>query len=491
MANDLIPLIIDINKEHGGNPLFSIVQSDHRSRTLEVSFRDFGNPDEQSVSLVSHRVTMWGEKPDGTYFFFSGSISDPESGTALFELPAQASAAVGMVRCEFTMWSADGRILTTRSFVYEVLPRLRAGDRPESESELSVMDELVTQVAHCAGHTEDGTVHVTPQDKLRWDDALTGDADTLEGRRGEYYLDYANLKNKPEMPQTYVHPDTPGCMHVPAGGAQGQFLGWGGVSGAAVWSSLPQEGLARLEFLYTAANVSNPAQLNGHRYYDPVTKTLRDRDESGAETTAEYPSPDTIYIARDTGIAYYCAPQPQDGLIPLIGSAVSYDTLIGRPQIGSVTLSGSKTAAQLGLAPAGKLCRLYCAQSGSGYQDTLKHTVCFSLWHGDDDGFDPQPEAGTITISRGGLYLVSAGVQCYTQTAPIIRADIAVEVDSVSCWVMDSVSSGDCKAFAAGTALLRFSAGDVVSMTVQAYPAESQYFVQSGSGELTLYRIGD
>lgn len=44
---------------------------------------------------------------------------------------------------------------------------------------------------------------------------------------------------KGDSGESYVHPDSPGSKHIPAGGASGQLLGWS-ADGTALWQDAPE-----------------------------------------------------------------------------------------------------------------------------------------------------------------------------------------------------------------------------------------------------------
>lgn len=91
-------------------------------------------------------------------------------------------------------------------------------------------------------------------------------------------------KNKLSGLSNFTHPTTAGNKHIPAGGAAGQILLYGGSSGVASWGANPG-----------AANVIETVKLNGTAL--TVTSKAVDIDLSGYATKADI---NTVYKVKGT-----------------------------------------------------------------------------------------------------------------------------------------------------------------------------------------------
>lgn len=107
----------------------------------------------------------------------------------------------------------------------------------------------------------------------------------------------------------YVHPTTTGNKHIPADGADGQFLKYGGTSGTAAWAtpSKSDVGLDNVDNTSDADKPVSAAQQTAILGFFEKT-TVFNSDGSITETLAdgtviqtEFPSDDTIIITQTSG----------------------------------------------------------------------------------------------------------------------------------------------------------------------------------------------
>lgn len=133
MAQTYNKMKIDIKE-----PVTDIItakQNDSNSRFLDVYLYDGGVP----ISLTGHEVRIYMLKPDGTEIFNNGTITEATSGRCQFELTDQALGAVGVLKCEISIWKGNTEILTTQTFHVLVAESLRSNGSIESSNEYGAL----------------------------------------------------------------------------------------------------------------------------------------------------------------------------------------------------------------------------------------------------------------------------------------------------------------------------------------------------------------
>lgn len=133
MAQTYNKMKIDIKE-----PVTDIItakQNDSNSRFLDVYLYDGGVP----IDLTGHEVRIYMLKPDGTEIFNNGEITNAAAGRCQFELTSQALGAVGVLKCEISIWQGNTEILTTQTFHVFVAESLRSNGSIESSNEYGAL----------------------------------------------------------------------------------------------------------------------------------------------------------------------------------------------------------------------------------------------------------------------------------------------------------------------------------------------------------------
>ena len=82
-------------------------------------------------------------KPDKTYALTDGEI---KGNTLLFDLPPQACTAIGTAQAEVNIFAADGRRVTTGTFVLEIEKEAISDHAPDSKVYVDILSEYIETV---------------------------------------------------------------------------------------------------------------------------------------------------------------------------------------------------------------------------------------------------------------------------------------------------------------------------------------------------------
>lgn len=124
---------IDVKEEI--TDIITAKQDDSNSRFLDVYLYDGATP----IDLTGEEVRIYMRKPDGTEIFNNGEITDAANGRCQFELTSQALGAVGVLKCEISIWQGNTEILTTQTFYVFVTESLRSNGSVESSNEYGAL----------------------------------------------------------------------------------------------------------------------------------------------------------------------------------------------------------------------------------------------------------------------------------------------------------------------------------------------------------------
>ena len=124
---------IDVKEEI--TDIITAKQDDSNSRFLDVYLYDGATP----IDLTGEEVRIYMRKPDGTEIFNNGTITEAASGRCQFELTSQALGAVGVLKCEISIWQGNTEILTTQTFHVFVAESLRSNGSIESSNEYGAL----------------------------------------------------------------------------------------------------------------------------------------------------------------------------------------------------------------------------------------------------------------------------------------------------------------------------------------------------------------
>lgn len=133
MAKTYNTLTIEVKEDI--TDIITAKQDDTQSRYLDVYLQDDGQP----INLTGQEVRIYGKKQDGKSFFNNGEITNATQGRCQFELTNQALAVAGKLQVEISIWQNNERILTTQTFLINVMPKIRNDDAIESSNEFGAV----------------------------------------------------------------------------------------------------------------------------------------------------------------------------------------------------------------------------------------------------------------------------------------------------------------------------------------------------------------
>lgn len=134
MAKTYNRLNIEINDEI--LDIVTAVQDDSFSRYLDVYLTDNGQP----IDLTEHTVRIYFEKPDKTFVWNQGEITDATNGRVQFELTNQVLAVCGLIYTQITIYNKEEKeILSTRIFKIFVTKSLINCEAIESSNEFGAL----------------------------------------------------------------------------------------------------------------------------------------------------------------------------------------------------------------------------------------------------------------------------------------------------------------------------------------------------------------
>lgn len=133
MAKTYNTLTIEVKEDI--TDIITAKQDDTQSRYLDVYLQDDGQP----INLTGQEVRIYGKKQDGKSFFNNGEITNATQGRCQFELTNQALAVAGKLQVEISIWQNNERILTTQTFLINVIPKIRNDDAIESSNEFGAV----------------------------------------------------------------------------------------------------------------------------------------------------------------------------------------------------------------------------------------------------------------------------------------------------------------------------------------------------------------
>ena len=123
-------------------PEISIKQHDLLSRKILIGLYDNGLP----FDITNHNVTLFAVRPDGKRIYIPCVISDASKGLINVTFTKEALIKDGTMPCEITLFGVDGTVLTTPTFIAEIVPCLRDEDSEEILLEYSIFSDLYSKI---------------------------------------------------------------------------------------------------------------------------------------------------------------------------------------------------------------------------------------------------------------------------------------------------------------------------------------------------------
>ena len=109
-------------------------------RLLQISLSDDGVP--YSIGEDCYAV-FTGRKPDKTLIYNQCTIENNE---IFYQFTEQTCSAVGRIPAEIRLYSSQGKLITTASFVIEVFDRVCCPEEALSQDEINALDALVLEL---------------------------------------------------------------------------------------------------------------------------------------------------------------------------------------------------------------------------------------------------------------------------------------------------------------------------------------------------------
>jgi lysophospholipase L1-like esterase len=133
-------IILDLN-----NDIYTKIeakQNDVKSRYIEFTLTNSG----VVANLTGHTVKIYAVKSDNTLIFNNVSVTDAVNGKVLVELTSQALAVVGNLNCELVIYGSDSSVLSSKTFVINVLASIRDDGAIESTDEFTALTQGINKL---------------------------------------------------------------------------------------------------------------------------------------------------------------------------------------------------------------------------------------------------------------------------------------------------------------------------------------------------------
>ena len=115
-------------------------QGEINSRCIEATFNDVN----EKMSLKNRQVTLYAQKPDGTFIFNNCDI-DVEQNTASVVITSQMVSAAGILYCEFQIFDSENSLLKVNGLKIIVSPNNDFSEAIESSSEYNALIEAINK----------------------------------------------------------------------------------------------------------------------------------------------------------------------------------------------------------------------------------------------------------------------------------------------------------------------------------------------------------
>lgn len=135
--------MIDVNEDI--NDIVTEVQGDQNSRYLDVYLYNNGVP----IDLTGHTVRIYMCRPNTEpleEIFNDGEITNATEGRCQFLLTTQALAKTGNLEMQITIWKGAEQILSTHTFVINVIKNLMSDGSVEASNEYGALVLLFQNV---------------------------------------------------------------------------------------------------------------------------------------------------------------------------------------------------------------------------------------------------------------------------------------------------------------------------------------------------------
>jgi len=138
MVNSCVNLTLDVRLSAAS--AIVMAKKGDTGRALQISLSDGGKPYRIGADCYA---LLAARKPDGTRILNSCTIQEDR---IIYSFTPQTCAAAGSMPAEIKLYGADGKLLTTASFLLEVQEAVFSdGDEIASENEMNALDALILE----------------------------------------------------------------------------------------------------------------------------------------------------------------------------------------------------------------------------------------------------------------------------------------------------------------------------------------------------------